>query len=66
MRMIKFAYSRAAQDSYNDLPDSVFASRIMVNAFHDDFDYESTIRVAEIGLERTRKLESERGKPFCK
>jgi len=64
--VIKFAYTRDAQDAYNDLPDSVFASRIMVNAFHDDFDYESTIKVAEVGLERTRKLESERGKPFRK
>lgn len=54
------------QDSYNDLPDSVFASRIMVNAFHNDNDYENTIQVAEVGLERTGKLESERGKMFPK
>jgi len=55
-----------AQDSYNDLPDSVLATRILVNAFHEDHDYENAIKVAEVGLERTRKLESERGKPFTK
>ena len=54
------------QDSYNDLPDSVLAGRILVKAFHDDYDYENSIKVAEVGLERTRKLESERGKPFPK
>jgi len=54
------------QDSYNDLPDSVLASRILVNAFHQDHDYENTIKIAEVGLERTRKLESERGKLFTK
>ena len=54
------------QDSYNDLPDSVFASRILVSAFHEDHDYENTIKVAEAGLECTRKLESERGKLFPK
>jgi len=55
-----------AQDSYNDLPDSVLAGRILAKAFHDDYDYENSIKVAEVGLERTRKLESERGKPFPK
>jgi hypothetical protein len=54
------------QDSYNDLADSVFASRILINAFHDDYDYENTIKVAEVGLERIRKLESERGKLFTR
>ena len=38
----------------------------MVNVFHDDYDYENTIKVAEVGLERTTKLESERGKAFPK
>ena len=55
-----------AQYSYNDLADSVLASRMLVNAFHDDYDYENTIQVAEAGLERTHKLESERGKVFTK
>jgi superkiller protein 3 len=55
-----------AQDSYNDLPDSVLASRILVKAFHEDNDYENSIKAAEVGLERTRKLESERGKLFVK
>ena len=54
------------QDSYVDLPDSVLATRIAVDAFHNDYDYENSIKVAEVGLERTRKLESERGKPFPK
>jgi len=54
------------QDSYNDLPDSVLASRVLVNAFHEDYDYENTIKVAEVGLERTRKLESERGRALPK
>lgn len=54
------------QDSYNDLSDSVLASRILVKVFHDDHDYENSIKVAEVGLERTHKLESERGKPFVK
>ena len=54
------------QDSYNDLPDSVFASRILVKAFHEDYDYDSCIKLAEVGLERTHKLESERGKAFVK
>jgi hypothetical protein len=39
---------------------------MMVDVFHNDRDYENAIKVAEIGLERTRKLESERGKPFPK
>lgn len=56
----------ATQDSYNDLPDSVLASRILANAFYENHDYEDTIKVAEVGLERTRKLGSERGKPFTK
>jgi len=55
-----------AQESYNDLPDSVFASRVLIKTFHEYHDYENTIKVAEVGLERTRKLESERGKPFTK
>lgn len=54
------------QDSYNDLPDSVFASRILVKAFQEDHDYDNSIKMAEVGLERTRKLESERGKPLVK
>jgi hypothetical protein len=56
----------APQDFYNDLPDSLFASRVMVSVFHNDNDYENTIEVAELGLERTGKLESERGKLFPK
>ena len=54
------------QDLYNDLPDSVFASRIVVNIHHTDCDYESIINAAETGLDRTRKLESGRGKSFPK
>ena len=54
------------QDSYNDLPDSLFACRIMVYVFYNDSDYQNTIEAAEVGLERTVKLESERGKPFLK
>lgn len=54
------------QDSYNDLPDSVFASRISVKAFREDHDYGNCIGLAEAGLKRTKKLESERGKAFVK
>ena len=38
----------------------------MVSVFHNDKDYENTIKVAEVGLERAGKLESERGKTFPK
>ena len=38
----------------------------MVNVFYNDSDYDNTIKAAEVGLERTVKLESERGKPFPK
>jgi len=61
-----FSLNIVAQDSYNDLPDSVLAGRILAKAFHDYHDYENSIKVAEVGLERTHKLESERGKPFAK
>ena len=60
------SFNPMAQDSYNDLPGSVLASRMLVSTFHEDNDYENTIKVAEVGLERTRKLESERGKLFTK
>lgn len=36
----------------------------MVEVFHNDYDCENTIKVAEDGLGRTQKLESERGKTF--